>query len=962
MTMAASEGQAGPGISRLGFVTADPGRTSDADVAVRSLLESLVAYCRHTEICVILTESPGSTTLLDGWRAAGVKVFVGPPDPDMPRHGDWGLFGQVIVTESGLLSCARAWIEKTQPQATRVLFLPELRFRQVGTPPAFTPPEERPGLEALITSTQRLLLNQVDWADAVWCENDADAALLRAWVPDRDVRSIPPGSEPLSGRVPWGARAGIVIGALEGHDLAAGTEEAAVRALREVVPLVRWRQPDLLCTVVSDCPSEMLRSAAERAGASVAGSPQLRGVVAGARVMVAAHAYGQPPRSLITECLRAGTPVIATAAAVPPQSAALAARAWRLVSDEGQWLQAVDRGDGVLASQFDPAAREGALTGALAAVGITPGSPVRRSYPDLLPPPGRWRPRSRANDGLRPAPFGSPPAPGFGSGPADEHERYRLWAARYGPTPAVLESISADLEHLGVHPKISVVMPVYNTDPHFLTAAIDSVRAQNYAHWELCLGNDGSDRAETVAVLDSLREDPRITIVDLPHRGGIAAATNAALSAAGGDFAAFMDHDDELKPHALAQVARWLAADPGLDIVYTDEDKIGPDGQLRDAHLKPDWSPDLLLAQNYISHLTVARLSLVEEIGGLRPDFDGSQDYDLLLRLTERTDRIGHIPEPLYSWRAAPGSFAADTGSKPYAIAAARSALSEALARRGVEPVVQVLSEAGRYRVRYPLPGRPRVTIIVPTRDRLDLLHRCLDSVQRMSTYDNYEIVIVDNQSCDGDTLSYLAGGPWRVIRYPHPFNYARMVNLAASSVETDALLFLNNDTEVVSPGWIEAMLEHAMRPEVGMVGCRLYFADGTPQHEGIMIGTWGDWANNINHRGYFFRGEMVRNASAVTGACCMIRPPVYRRVGGADERLRVAYNDVDLCLRIRQAGYEIVYTPYAELYHHEGSTRKDYQHREDAPVFRDRWDPKGILDPYYSPVFSDAVPFQIEV
>jgi GT2 family glycosyltransferase len=309
-----------------------------------------------------------------------------------------------------------------------------------------------------------------------------------------------------------------------------------------------------------------------------------------------------------------------------------------------------------------------------------------------------------------------------------------------------------------------------------------------------------------------------------------------------------------------------------------------------------------------------------------------------------------------------PGSFAADVGSKPYAISAAERALAAALARRGYDGgSVETVSDVGRYRVHFPLPGRPKVTVVIPTRDRVDLLRRCIDSIVGRSTYDHYEIVVVDNRTTDPGTLGYLASAPWRVIRYPLPFNYARITNLAAVLVETDALLFLNNDTEVISPGWIEAMLEHAMRPEVGAVGARLLFGDGTPQHEGITVGTWGDWANNVDHRGYFHRGEMVRNTSAVTGACCMIRPSVYHHVGGADPSLRVAYNDVDLCLRLRSAGYEIVYTPYAELYHHEGSTRRDYQHHEDAPRFRDRWDPRAVLDPYYSPVFSDAVPFRIE-
>jgi GT2 family glycosyltransferase len=505
-------------------------------------------------------------------------------------------------------------------------------------------------------------------------------------------------------------------------------------------------------------------------------------------------------------------------------------------------------------------------------------------------------------------------------------------------------------------------MPVYNTPPALLRAAVESVRAQIYRRWELCIGNDGSDNDDTLGVLDDLRSDARIKVVDRRQQGGISAATNSALSVAVGDYVAFLDHDDVLKPHALVQMARWIGADPALDVVYSDEDILGADGRLKDVHLKPDWSPDQMMAQNYVCHLTVARRQLVQEVGGLRSEFDGSQDYDLLLRLSERTDRIGHVPEPLYSWRAAPGSFAADLDSKPYAVVAGQRALEDAVTRRGWNATVETVSNAGRYRVHYALPGRPHVAVIIPTRDRVDLLRRCISSLTERTSYGNYQIVIVDNQTTDADTLGYLAGGPWRVIRYPHAFNYARMTNLAAGLVEADALLFLNNDTEVINPEWMEALLEQAMRPEVGAVGARLFFGDGRPQHEGIMIGTWGDWANNVDYRGYFDRGEMVRNSSAVTGACCMIRPSVFHRVGGADPRLRVAYNDVDLCLRLRRAGYEIVYTPWAQLYHHEGSSRGGFQHGDDSVVFRDRWDPRHVLDPYYSPVFSDAVPFEVPI
>jgi GT2 family glycosyltransferase len=504
-------------------------------------------------------------------------------------------------------------------------------------------------------------------------------------------------------------------------------------------------------------------------------------------------------------------------------------------------------------------------------------------------------------------------------------------------------------------------MPVYNTERDVLTDAIDSVRAQIYEQWQLCIANDGSSRPETLEVLASLRADPSIRLIDLPGGAGISGATNAALAQADGEFIALLDHDDVLKPHALAQVARWLDVEPTLDVIYSDEDKLDDRGALYDPHLKPDWSPDQLTAQNYVCHLTVARKTLVEAIGGFRSAFDGSQDYDLILRLTEQTDRVAHIPEPLYSWRAVPGSAAAVADAKPYAIEAAGRALSDALIRRGYDGRVDTTNHLGCFRVRYPIPGQPRVSIIIPTKDGVHLLRRCVESILDRTTYGNYEFVVIDNQSSDGETLAYLAAFPGRVLRYPHRFNYARMMNLAARSVECDALLFLNNDTEVISPDWIESLLEHAMRPEVGAVGCRLFFENGDPQHEGIVVGVCG-WAHNLNHKGYWARGDLVRNVSAVTGACTMIRPEVFWRIGGNDERLRVAYNDVDLCLRIRQAGYQIVYTPAAELYHYESSSRGGYEHYEDGPLFGIRWHPKELGDPYYSPLFDRYRPFEIRV
>ncbi len=950
--------RAATGRSRLAIVTSDPGYPDPEATATAGLIRDLLAQARHTDVSIVLTERPRRSGLVGEWRRAGARVQVGPPDPNSLGE-EWGFFSHVLMTSGGARSRAVEWVDKTQPQAARIVFLAELPWRRAQRAWRLTVASDRPGLDHETAVRRDGAMGLLEWADAIWCGSDAEAELAGDLVPGRTISVLPRAVEIRARPAGWAERAGVVVTALDGYDAQRGADEDALDVINDVIPRLRRTLPSLPATLVADGANAGLRAAAAGAGVALAGRDRLDQVIGISRVLVgtATAAVDQP--AAFEAALRAGTPLAVGAAA-----------ARRLLSSRRVWAEAVASADRLATERWSPDRRAERIGRALASVGLTPGRPVHRPVPRVTAPRARWDPRPKNDDGLRPraADAGSggrgdqAPSGPAGAPPMTADEKYRVWSERHRPTPAVARQLRADVDRYATAPFFSVIMPVYNTPAALLDEAVDSVRAQIYERWELCIGNDGSDRAETRSVLDRLRGDPRIKVVDRPDQGGISAATNSALAVAAGDFVAFLDHDDVLKPHALVQMARWLAADPSLDLVYSDEDILGADGQLKDVHLKPDWSPDQLLAQNYICHLTVARRSLVQEVGGLRSDLDGSQDYDLVLRLTERTDRIGHVPEPLYSWRAAPGSFAADLGSKPYAVSAGQRALEAAVARRGLDATVATVADSGRYRVRYSLPGQPHVSVIIPTRDRVDLLRRCIGSLTERTSYPNYEIVIVDNQSTDAETLGYLASGPWQVIRYPHPFNYARMTNLAAGAVRTDALLFLNNDTEVIDPEWMEALLEQAMRPEVGAVGGRLFFGDDRPQHEGIMIGNWGDWANNVDHRGYFHRGEMVRNTSAVTGACCMIRPSVYERVGGADPRLRVAYNDVDLCLRIRRAGYEIVYTPWARLYHHEGSSRGDYQHGEDAPVFRDRWDPRNVLDPYYSPVFSDAVPFEVAV
>ena len=960
-------------ISRILVITGTltDGLTRDEDRSADQLIASLIAQCRDSEITVLAVDRRWSERAVAGYRAQGVVVVDGPRNWDAWFDDRWGTFSHVFVTQGGMRSSARRWIDATQPQAAKILHVSTLAFRAVTALTAVTPADELAGLDHERIVAEARFTEQARWAMAVWCEDPRDESFVRGLLPDTPTAFIPPVIETSPAVATLDLRAGLAIIATEGHDMLGGNEDAALRALRTILPKLRLRDPDLGCTVVTDWPTPVLAKAVEAQGATIASRAELERVVRSARVVLCAHGWGTGGRSAVIASLVGATPFVATPAAVgglelgslAPASVFsvdedLAAHAWRLLDNDAAWLAHTGAAATLLVDRYGADGRARALQLALAQLGITPGPAVKR-WPVVRGLPASVRPRQWRGPSLRPP--GVPPAPPLdGRGPDDPALRYQLWASRRSGTPSVLRALRADLATLTYRPKIAVVMPVDNTSAHVLRDAVDSVRAQIYPNWRLSIGDDASASTETAGVLRELEQDPLVTVSRLPLHSGISAATNAALAAADGEFVAFMDPNDVLKPHALAQVARWLNDDPALDIVYTDEDKLDGDGELFEPHFKPDWSPDQLMSQNYVSHLTVVRRTLVEAVGGLRPEFDGSQDHDLLLRLVERTDRIGHIPEPLYSRRVVAGSTVAFTDAEPDALDAPRRALADALYRRGYEGSVETTKRGGHLRARYGIPGTPRVSIIIPTRDRVDLLRTCVDSIWERSTYHNFELVVIDNQSSDGDTLAFLADFPGRVIHYPHRFNYARMMNLAARSVDADALLFLNNDTEVISPDWIEAMLEHAMRPEVGAVGGRLYYGNGEPQHEGILIGVCGR-ALNIDYRGYWSRGDIVRNTVAVTGACTMVRPTVYWEIGGNDERLRVAYNDVDLCLRIRQAGYDVVYTPYAELYHYESATRSGFEHHEDGPLFDIRWKPREGVDPYYSPLLSRDQLFFIE-
>jgi lipopolysaccharide biosynthesis protein/GT2 family glycosyltransferase/tetratricopeptide (TPR) repeat protein len=556
--------------------------------------------------------------------------------------------------------------------------------------------------------------------------------------------------------------------------------------------------------------------------------------------------------------------------------------------------------------------------------------------------------------------------------PADCPQDYANWVRLYDTiNDDDREAIASALNEMADRPLISVVMPVYNTEETYLRAAIGSVRRQLYPIWELCIADDASTAPHVRRVLEYYRAvDPRIKVCYRSENGHISAASNSALALAKGSFVALLDHDDALPEHALYVVAATLNADPDLDLVYSDEDKIDANGRRYDAYFKSDWNPDLLLSQNMFCHLGVYRRSILEHIGGFRCGYEGSQDYDLVLRAQRMTtpSRIRHIPHVLYHWRAIPGSEALGTGAKPYALENARRAITDHLAESGIAAAVSSSPHSAFHRVRYALPeGAPRVTIVIPTRDRADLLRTCIEGLLHRTDYPDIEILIVDNQSREAATRTYLdqltADPRIRILSYDAPYNYAAINNFAIARATGSILCLLNNDTDVITRDWLTEMVSQAVRPGIGAVGALLYYTDDRIQHAGVVFGPGGvAWLAHLGLRrgdfGYFGRAVLVQNFSAVTAACIVMTKKVFDEVGGFNEKdLAIAYNDVDLCLRLREAGYRIVWTPHAELYHYGSASRgadtdpdKADRLKAEAHYMLRRWVHILDHDPYYNP------------
>lgn len=558
---------------------------------------------------------------------------------------------------------------------------------------------------------------------------------------------------------------------------------------------------------------------------------------------------------------------------------------------------------------------------------------------------------------------------------------YRRWIKRFDTLSAEDRSaVLADIGTFANGPLISVVVPVFNTPERYLRAALDSVLAQLYPNWELCIADDASTSAPVPLVLaEYAARDQRVRIVSRNVNGGIAAASNSAIDIAAGDFIAFLDHDDLLAAHALYMVAKEIVAHPNVDLVYSDEDKLDQKNRRFDPYFKCDWNPDLFLSQNMICHLGVYRSSLVRRVGSLRSAFDGSQDYDLALRLIEHTrpERIRHVPRVLYHWRAAANSTALSPRQKPYAAAAARNAVEDHLRRRGIRAEVRMARGLMFQEVHYAIDTEPLLTIIIPTKDRSDLLSRCVHGVLAETNYRNLQVLIVDNLSEEAATHTYLAriaADPRvRVIRYQKQFNFSLINNWAAEQASGEILLFLNNDIEVIEASWLRHMVANARRPEVGAVGAKLLYPNGRIQHGGIILGM-GGVAGHFHLRrrrddpGYFGRAQLQQNLSAVTGACLAVRHAVFDEVGGFDgKNLRVAFNDVDLCLRIRERGYLIVWTPLAELYHHESASRgsdllpeRHQEFLQEGAYMRAQWGKVLDRDPYFSPNLALSNPIRL--
>ena len=551
---------------------------------------------------------------------------------------------------------------------------------------------------------------------------------------------------------------------------------------------------------------------------------------------------------------------------------------------------------------------------------------------------------------------------------------YKEWVRRYDTLDsATVEQLRQEAASMTEGPLVSVVMPTYNANLDWLGQAIRSVREQLYPRWELCIADDASTDPEVRPFLEQwVAKDPRIKVTFRDTNGHISAATNSALALASGGWITFLDHDDVLPAHALLYMVKAIARHPDARMLYSDEDKLDEHGKRYDPYFKTDWNPDLFYSHNLVTHLAFYLGDLMREVGGLRDAYAGAQDYDLVLRVIEKVkaEQIVHVPFILYHWRAHAGSTAtADLNIKPYAMLAGERALNDHYKRMGINARAQFIGHGYRARHRLPKPA-PKVSIIIPTRNAVDLVRTCVESIREKSTYKNYEILLMDNGSDDPEALAYFAEQAqtpnFRVIRDDSPFSYSAINNLGASQATGDVLCFLNNDIEVISHDWLEELVSQACRPGIGAVGAKLLYPNTTIQHAGVVLGI-GGWAGHAHKgfslyaHGYVGRASLASNFSAVTGACMAVQKQHFDQVGGFDEvNLKVACNDVDLCLRFAEMGLRNLFTPHALLFHHESATRgyedtpeKKARFQKEVDYMWKRWPAMMARDPAYSPNLS---------
>lgn len=533
------------------------------------------------------------------------------------------------------------------------------------------------------------------------------------------------------------------------------------------------------------------------------------------------------------------------------------------------------------------------------------------------------------------------------------------------------EQLEMRFHQLDNTPLISILVPVYNPRIEWLKACLDSVIAQHYPHWQLCIADDASTDPEVARALADYVHDRRIHVVTRQTNGHICAASNSALALVEGDFVCLLDHDDLLTADALLEMAEAAVANPQAKLFYSDEDKLDEFGQRVDPHFKPDWNPDLLLAQNYISHLGMYNTELVREVGGFREGFEGSQDHDLVLRVSARltAEQIVHVPKVLYHWRAGEGSTAKSSGEKGYTAEAGLKAVADYLAVPHPDASVSHGSFANTYRVHWPLPSpMPLVSLLIPTRDRVEILKPCVEAILARTSYRLFEVLILDNGSRCQTTLEYLRDvqardSRVRVLKWDEPFNYSAINNFGARHAKGELIGLVNNDIEPINPEWLEEMVRQACRLEIGCVGAKLYYPNDTIQHAGVILGIGGVAGHSHKYLsrhaiGYFSRLHLAHNLSAVTAACLLVRKKVFDDVAGLNEQdLTVAFNDVDFCLKVREAGYRNLWTPYAELYHHESisrgaedSPKKRERAAREAAYMRSVWGELLDNDPAYNP------------